>query len=186
MTHKARPVQARGARLAADPALRQRFGAVQRVKLGLEDADLAGLRDALAPGRRPVVVAKHLCGAASDYALRAIAAASGRASPPLAVLLGTCCHHRCEWGAYPARDFLHDALGVADPARFGQLCRLSSRGVDAFDASEGASGGRRAKDLLDEGRARFLRAHGYDVQLVQYVDASVTPENALIVATSNT
>ena len=41
-----------------------------------------------------------------------------------------------------------------------------------------------AKDLLDEGRVRFLREHaGFeDARLVTYVDGAITPENVLIVA----
>ena len=137
------------------------------------------------PGRRTVIVAKHLCGAASDYALRAVAAACAAPHPPLAIVLGTCCHHRCEWEAYPARDFLRQSAAVGrSRSEFGALCRLSSRGVQAAERSARADTGRRAKDLLDEGRVRFLREHaGFeDVRLVTYVDGAVTPENVLIVA----
>lgn len=106
-----------------------------------------------------MVVAKHLCGAASDYALRALAAACAAAHPPLGVVLGTCCHHRCAWEAYPARAFLRQSAAVGrSRSEFGALCRLSSRGVQAADLSARADTGRRAKDLLDEGRVRFLSA----------------------------
>ena len=46
-----------------------------------------------------------------------------------------------------------------------------------------ADAGRRANDLLDEGRRRFLReACGFDdARLVTYIDGGVTPENVLIV-----
>ena len=74
----------------ADSALRSRYGArFARVKLGLEHVSLDGLRDAYAPGRPIVVVAKHLCGAASDFALRAVIAACAGPHPPVAVVLGT-------------------------------------------------------------------------------------------------
>ena len=46
--------KSKGGRLAADPALAEAFGSVQRVKLSLEDVELAGLRDALAPGRHAI------------------------------------------------------------------------------------------------------------------------------------
>jgi len=172
----------KGSRLSADPALESRFASVKRVKLGLEDTDLAGLRDELAPGRHIVVVAKHLCGSATDFALRALVSACAKPFPPLAAVVGTCCHHRCEWAAYPSRPFMRQALGVASHDEFAGLCRLSSRGVNGADMSERAHTARRAKDLLDYGRARFLRSHGFDVRLCTYVDASVTPENVLIVA----
>ena len=44
--------------------------------------------------------------------------------------------------------------------------------------------GRRAKDVLDEARAEYLRSHGFEARLSTFVDASVTPENALIVASA--
>mmetsp|Transcript_7248 Transcript_7248/g.20684 ORF Transcript_7248/g.20684 Transcript_7248/m.20684 type:complete len:402 (+) Transcript_7248:26-1231(+) len=168
-------------RLAADPVLRQRFGEFERVQLGLEDVDLTGLRDVLAPKRPTVIVAKHLCGAASDFVLRAIAAAALRPQPPVAVVLGTCCHHKCDWSAFPNRQFLQQTLGIESERDFRILCRLSSRGVVASDFSPRADAGRRAKDLLDEARASFLSAQGYDVRLITYVDADITPENVLIV-----
>ena len=181
----------KGSRLAADPALAEHFGSVSRVKLGIEDVDLGGLRDTLAPGRRLVVFAKHLCGAATDYALRAVAAAcesresGGFDGRPVAVVLGSCCHHRCTWAAYPARSWLSGSCKLRSSTDFSLLCRLSSRGTDATDASARADAGRRAKDLLDVGRCRFLREEcGFDdARLETYIDGGVTPENVLVVGT---
>ena len=51
-------------------------------------------------------------------------------------------------------------------SEFGALCRLSSRGVQAADLSARADTGRRAKDLLDEGRVRFLREHALSSEAV--------------------
>jgi len=173
-------------KLAADAALEQSWARFARVKLGIEDVDLAGIRATLAPNRTLVVIAKHLCGAASDFALRAVVAAgTSAASRPAAVVLGTCCHHRCDWAAYPNRPLLQDVLGSGEPfggADFNLLCRLSSRGVNAVDLSPRAYAGRRAKDLLDHGRAAYLQQAGFDARLTTYVDASVTPENVLVVA----
>ena len=164
-----------GSRLSADEELKSRCQSFTRVKIGVEDCDLKALRDKFAPGRRLVIVAKHLCGAASDFTLRAV-----HSSSPLveAIVLGTCCHHRCDYDAYPAREYLN-ALNLT--SAFGSLCRFSSRGVDAFATTSRADTGRRVKDLLDEGRASFLREAGYDANLVRYVDASITPENVLVV-----
>ena len=76
------------------------------------------------------------------------------------------------------------ALSGTLPPGLGALTRLSSRGVNADDASARADAGRRAKDVLDLGRVAFLRSHGYrNARLVRYVDASVSPENVLVVAT---
>lgn len=169
-------------RQAADALLKERCAVFHRVKMRLEDVDLARLGEKLAPGRPLVVVSKHLCGAASDFALRAVGRASVSTAAPLllAVLLGTCCHHRCEWRAYPNRPFLQDLS--FDASDFALLCRMSSRGVDADISDDAAEVGRQIKDVLDEGRAAFLRRHGFAACLSTYVDASISPENVLVTA----
>ena len=167
-----------GRRQAADAALR---GQCHRVKVGIEDVDLGALRAAVAPETRGlVVVAKHLCGAATDIALRAAVHAEPR---PVAIVLGSCCHHRCDVASFASPRGWLDGVGLHE-SDFGALTRLSSRGVNADDASARADAGRRAKDVLDLGRVAFLRSHGYrNARLVRYVDASVSPENVLVVAT---
>ena len=177
-------------RHAADAALGDQFGSVARLKVGLEHVDLARLREEVAPKATGLVVlAKHLCGCASDYALRASVAASPRRSAsqePLALVLATCCHHRCTWPSFVNRRLLIQsglAEGGFGAAEFDRLCRVTSRGVNAHDRSTRADHGRRAKDLLDEARADFMRSHGFSTRLTRFVDASVTPENVLLIAT---
>jgi len=111
-------------RLAADTALEGHFASVTRLKVGLEHVDLAALREEVAPSSSGLVVlAKHLCGAASDYALRASVAASVAASAdPLELLLATCCHHRCSWRDFVNRPSLRSA-GLADGA-WGPRCGI--------------------------------------------------------------
>ena len=170
-------------RRSADDQLTRLGLQVERFRVGLEDLDLYGLMARDASTRPSIVISKHLCGAATDFALNAIAATAARDARmrPAAVVLGSCCHHRCEWRSYPNRPFLAD-LGFTSAADFDALCRVSSRGVDPHDRSERARTGRLAKDLLDWGRAEFLRAAGYrTVRLHTYVDASVSPENVLII-----
>lgn len=60
---------------------------------------------------RPVIaVSKHLCGGATDLALRSIEVSDRSAStpPPVAitgVAIATCCHHRCTWDQYVAQEW---------------------------------------------------------------------------------
>ena len=55
----------------------------------------------------PVVVAKHLCGAATDLALRAVASsASGRRV--CGVGIATCCHHACSWADYCGAEWMRE------------------------------------------------------------------------------
>ena len=55
--------------------------------------------------------------------------------------------------------------------------------MDRRQPQDGVDVARRAKDLIDEGRADYLRANGFSASLRTYVDSSVSPENVIIVAT---
>ncbi|KAK3890177.1 hypothetical protein Pcinc_005855 [Petrolisthes cinctipes] len=57
--------------------------------------------------------------------------------------------------------------------------RYARLGLSASDREEA---GRLAKQLLDEGRARFLRSLGFNARLIQYVERHTTPENVALVA----
>ena len=77
-----------------------------------------------------VAVAKHLCGCATDFGLRSLVGASdmGNSGRPRAsisaMMLATCCHHRCTWGSYVNQTFLTDA--GFDAADFPLIALLSS------------------------------------------------------------
>ena len=54
-----------------------------------------------------VGVSKHLCGAATDLALRCLEtfSASGNAKSKIeTILIALCCHHRCDWNIYVGKD----------------------------------------------------------------------------------
>lgn len=67
-----------------------------------------------------VGVGKHLCGGATDYALRSLLSykASGSAAPQggarqlAGLCIAPCCHHRCTWQAYVGKDVLME-LGLS-------------------------------------------------------------------------
>ena len=69
-------------------------------------------------------------------------------------------------------------------ADFEALCRVVRwHTTDTSATSERARVGASAKALLDEGRAEYLRANGFeDAALSRFVDAAVSPENMLLVA----
>ncbi|XP_028035654.1 tRNA:m(4)X modification enzyme TRM13 homolog isoform X1 [Bombyx mandarina] len=65
---------------------------------------------AAATARRLVGLAKHLCGVATDYALRCMTS-EGVLGKTRGVVIATCCHHRCEYSAYVGNRHLLD-MGV--------------------------------------------------------------------------
>lgn len=87
-----------------------------------------------------VVIAKHLCGAGTDLALKALEPIKHKVS---VCILATCCHGVCKWEDYVGRDYLRaimqedeesvDGTGTiyGEEAKFGcrefdQLCRWSA------------------------------------------------------------
>ena len=75
----------------------------------------------------PVIgVSKHLCGAATDFALTCLQnfAKSKTEAQIEIVLIALCCHHRCDYSNYVGKSFLlkHDFK----PEEFSLLCGLTS------------------------------------------------------------
>ncbi|KAJ9442450.1 tRNA:m(4)X modification enzyme TRM13 [Diplonema papillatum] len=152
-----------------------------RVKVDLRDVELAGLPKI--DGRKLVCFSKHLCGVATDYAVRC---AVREADLVHSLSVALCCHQRCVFEDYVNLPFLR-SLGVTDSSRFAALLRITSWAVDGNeeDAAKTALG-RAAKRLLDYGRLLVLREAGYDARFVYFADQSVMPENCLMVATRPT
>ncbi|XP_045453567.1 tRNA:m(4)X modification enzyme TRM13 homolog [Melitaea cinxia] len=182
---------------------------VQRIRadlahLALERVPAASACNAL------VGLAKHLCGVATDYALRCITS-PGAAGAVRGAVLATCCHHRCQRAACLASQPLAEVgvdaeefnvlLGIVSWATCGdgRSRERRARG-DGGDRGAGAAGGdrgarnlilsqvqreeigKRAKILLDWGRASYLKECGFDARLVYYVPSTVSLENVCIVA----
>ena len=97
---------------------------VRRIRIDLKDFDLSRLPEIDRKPATPwVALGKHLCGSGTDYALLACQRAIGLdASSPSAsvddrapsttgiadrftgLFIATCCHHRCNWESYAAKE----------------------------------------------------------------------------------
>ena len=109
---------------------------VERLRVDIKDLDIA--RVEAVKGRDVVITGKHLCGSATDLALRCCLAntnggcdgdkSSAAACRVTGVALATCCHHRSEWRSYVNKPFLRDlGFGRDD---FPRLARMSSWACD--------------------------------------------------------
>uniref|UniRef100_A0A1D1ZQ98 tRNA:m(4)X modification enzyme TRM13 n=1 Tax=Auxenochlorella protothecoides TaxID=3075 RepID=A0A1D1ZQ98_AUXPR len=132
-------VDCRGFKLKADRALRHLD--LHRLRCDLKDFSLAGCPGLDRPGpsggappRSWVGVAKHLCGAASDFALRAAVEQAPRRCRGLG--LATCCHHRCSWRAYVGKEWFAER-GFA-PAEFELVSWMSGWALCGHEAPAGA------------------------------------------------
>nr|XP_020464805.1 tRNA:m(4)X modification enzyme TRM13 homolog [Monopterus albus] len=120
----------------------------QRLQVDIQHLDLSKV-PLLRQKKPPLVgIGKHLCGAATDLALRCLlerpglrggkpdpgpASDCGPGSgsvldpglgPILGLAVALCCHHRCEWRHYVGQQFfLQRGLGAAE---FSAFCRMSS------------------------------------------------------------
>jgi tRNA:m4X modification enzyme len=161
--------------------------------------------------RKLVVVAKHLCGAGTDLALKSL----GDLNVDVCIL-ATCCHGVCTWDSFVGRDFLIAQFGSTSFGAFEfELLRKWSSGtvaqcknsaddhhivevdehypcssaaiVRALHLRCGIQGlGRACQRLLDAARCNYMEEilfkGSHDVSLCHYVDSEVTPQNAVIVA----
>jgi len=79
-----------------------------RLRADIQDLCLAGLSPYLTDQKESVVgISKHLCGAATDLAIRCMTQTlRNTCSDLVGILIALCCHHRCDWGHYVGKDFL--------------------------------------------------------------------------------
>mmetsp|Transcript_4302 Transcript_4302/g.12981 ORF Transcript_4302/g.12981 Transcript_4302/m.12981 type:complete len:221 (-) Transcript_4302:43-705(-) len=139
----------------------------ERVSLDLRDMKLAGF------GAVDLLVAKHVCGVAMDYAVRAAAAA-----PPSALAFAPCCYWLIDYRVFPNRAFLED-LGLGGARAFSLLTKLTQWGPDMFWRPEDETAGQMAMDILDAGRVDYLRRAGLDAAALPYAAPALAPDGAL-------
>ncbi|KAG0729018.1 tRNA:m(4)X modification enzyme TRM13 [Chionoecetes opilio] len=93
---------------------------LKRIRADIEHLSLAGV-EGLGDYDSIVGLGKHLCGAASDLALRCLCQHPGTAVA--GAVLALCCHHRCAWESYCGLEVLQ-GLGVL-PLEFYVLTALT-------------------------------------------------------------
>lgn len=91
-----------------------------------------------------VGMCKHLCGEATDFALRCLVETTAQNSDTetsvqafRGILMATCCHHRCRWDSFVGRPFLEE-LGL-DRTDFELLTCLAGWATCAAKEARGAA-----------------------------------------------
>ncbi|KAJ7524021.1 hypothetical protein O6H91_18G073300 [Diphasiastrum complanatum] len=127
-------VERRSYKFKADRTLRQLSGVhFARLRIDIENLNLEGVE--MLQNSQFVGISKHLCGPATDLALRCCLATSANLSPnsngrmeasPLLYGIGiaTCCHHLCQWKSYVNKQFFV-SLGFS-PDEFHTITWLTS------------------------------------------------------------
>ncbi|XP_063874980.1 tRNA:m(4)X modification enzyme TRM13 homolog isoform X2 [Scylla paramamosain] len=93
---------------------------VKRIRVDIQHLNLEGV-EGIGGYRHIVGLGKHLCGSASDLALRCLCQHPG--TEVAGVVLALCCHHRCVWDSYCGLEVLQ-GLGVV-PSEFYILTALT-------------------------------------------------------------
>ena len=182
-------------RFKAERSLKGRSGSVSRLRIDIKDVVLSEVPQLV--GRDFIGIGKHLCGAATDMALRACFTPRQKSLQHKRCAIGfavaTCCHHRCTWDSYVNRSYLAK-LGFHRSC-FSALVKISSWAtLDASQVREvqdvGSANGltwqnkRRlgclAKDLIDTGRVKWAESLGWEGRLLTYIDSSISPESRLV------
>lgn len=97
---------------------------IDRVKADIADLVLDRIPLLKSSDRRVFGVSKHLCGTATDFALRCLAEYCGSGNGVCGILFALCCHHKCEWNQFVGKEFLTE--NGFDERLFGLLCGLTS------------------------------------------------------------
>ncbi|XP_049544579.1 tRNA:m(4)X modification enzyme TRM13 homolog [Anopheles darlingi] len=177
---------------------------VRRIRADIADLALEKV-DGLT-GRRAIGIGKHLCGGATDLALRCLVRCQQEGDTPVqGGLFALCCHHRCDWRSFVGKSFLL-ANGIGRQ-EFELLVRMVSWAVCGTGmsrerrAEEAANGGAsevkldrcqltraeretigwKCKRILDIARIQYLECHGFVPHLRRYVTDDITPENVCLV-----
>ncbi|KYM97908.1 tRNA guanosine-2'-O-methyltransferase TRM13 like protein [Cyphomyrmex costatus] len=176
---------------------------VTRIRADIADLQLNQISE-IQPIKYKVGIAKHLCGTATDLAIRCLVK-SMNSEPKIDVcglIVAFCCHHKCEYSSYVGRKYLQQCGFTVD--EFSILCSIvswatcgcrsksdvnsssdaTSETVNGFSKSDEREViGRKAKALLNWGRLVFLESVGFQAELLYYTSTDVSLENMCIVAT---
>ena len=165
----------------------------ERVYVDIRDFDLAAAAPTV-DGSVVVCYAKHLCGNATDLGLRCMLNHPTCASACLAI--APCCHHRIKPEEYLGYEALRPHFGSS--VHLTQLFKASawsslnkgsvassgsaSPAEVALSIAEKARIGQQAKEIIDWGRAQYLKAFFPDVAVVYFADFTSTLETRVILA----
>ncbi|XP_068082314.1 tRNA:m(4)X modification enzyme TRM13 homolog isoform X2 [Anabrus simplex] len=174
---------------------------VQRLRANIADLSLAHV-PTIQEYSHWVGISKHLCGAATDLALRCFTTTCNIATS-MGIIMAPCCHHKGDWSNYIGKEFLlayginaeefWPMTGIASWATCGisncmsrtaeSDCKQSNRFLTLnLRPEEKEDIGRKCKQILDYGRLKYLEALGFRSKLVYYISEQISPENLCMVA----
>jgi tRNA:m4X modification enzyme len=138
------------------------------------------------PFNEVVGIAKHLCGAATDFGLRCLLTAGVQRD--ISLSFSTCCHHRCDWTQLVGAEELV-RLGVCSNAsEFKRMISMAGWATTEGIAEEKRVVGRLVKGIIDLCRVTWIVNHFGNIATLEYrkyIEDGITPENFCIVVKAN-
>ena len=132
-----------------------------------------------------IFISKHLCGEGCEISLNKIINIIKNnkikeEKKYFNIIIATCCHYLLNNQTYCNFKMFHDFN--INKEEFNLMTRMSSWAT-LKEEDKNYTIGKKIKILLDYGRCNYLKNSGFkDVKLIQYIDASITKENFLILA----
>ncbi|CAF0841114.1 unnamed protein product [Adineta ricciae] len=99
----------------------------ERYRLDIRDLYLSELPSIENPQTNIVIISKHLCGGATDLALRSAVDAQRNTHRVQAIIIALCCHHRLLWNDYIGKEFFRHVN--LTPKDFSLIRTLTSWGT---------------------------------------------------------
>ncbi|SCU98104.1 LADA_0H10616g1_1 [Lachancea dasiensis] len=185
------------------PADQRTYATLDRKKIDIKDLYIDQLLQDSDP--RCVAISKHLCGVATDLTIHCCLNSDvlhTQKKKLHGMVIAMCCRHVCDAHQYVNRPFIESLIEGSEMSYvefFNSLKKIASwavcgrrEGINDRDINhhftnlpviEREELGQRARRIIDEGRAEFLRSNGYKVSLVKYIESSVSLENVAMVVT---
>ncbi|VDP08190.1 unnamed protein product [Heligmosomoides polygyrus] len=159
---------------------------IKRLRCSIEHLNLAEVK-MLKEVSSICAVCKHFCGSATDAGIRCLLNAMNSGLRLDGFVLVPCCHHKSRYDEYTGKEFLA-YWNMDSETDFAALRHVATWAVCGFanvSPTWKEEMGRRAKKVLEFGRSRHLAGLGFSTQVVEYVPASISPENLLIIGVRN-
>jgi len=183
---------------------------VERMRVDLADFAL-GQIEAVKICDKTVGFSKHLCGEATDLALKCLLENNSLDHKVSGILIATCCHHKCAWNSYVGQKYFRewgfqeeDFLPLTNMSSWA-VCGTGSAGfADGFECDlEAMKTGWKpnlnmaltmpekrilgvfSKRILDYGRILYINEFGFRAHLSTYASLKDTLENMAMIATRN-
>ncbi|KAG8186813.1 hypothetical protein JTE90_020491 [Oedothorax gibbosus] len=101
---------------------------IERIRIDIQHLHLGHIESIQNKLDKVVGVSKHLCGAATDLAIKCLmdtlVTEEKVSHNALGLLMALCCHHRCSWNSYVGRNFLEEC-GITE-REFQIMCCIAS------------------------------------------------------------